>query len=94
MLAGVQIICFTASYAAALALEASRMVFRSGVRGAIMLGFAGAGLVAHTAFLYHRAVKMPGSPLSSEQDWCLVAAWLLVVVYLYLVWYHPRHGFG
>ncbi len=94
MLAGVQIICFAASYAAAFVLELSRMVFRSGVRGALMLGFAAAGLVAHTAYLYHRAVNTPGSPLSSEQDWYLIAAWLLVAVYLYLMWYHPRQSFG
>ncbi len=94
MLAGVQIICFAASYAVAWLLELSRMLFRSGVRGALMLGFAAAGLVSHTAFLYHRALKAPGSPLSTEQDWYLLAAWLLVVVYLYLVWYHPRQNFG
>ncbi len=94
MLAGVQIVCFAASYMVAFLLEMSRMVFRSGVRGALMLGFAAAGLVAHTAFLLHRAMKVPGSPLSSEQDWYLIAAWLLVAVYLYLVWYHPRQNFG
>jgi len=94
MLAGVQIVCFAASYAVTWLLEMSRLVFRSGVRGALMLGFAAAGFVAHTAFLYYRAVKTPGSPLSSEQDWYLMAAWLLMVVYLYLVWYHPRQSFG
>ena len=94
MLAGVQIVCFAASYSVAFLLEVSRMVFRSGVRGALMLGFAAAGLVAHTAFLYHRAMKIPGSPLSSEQDWYLIAAWLLVAVYLYMMWYHPRQSFG
>ena len=94
MLAGVQIVCFTASYAVAFLLELSRMVFRSGVRGALMLAFAAAGLLAHTAFLYHRAVTIPRSPLSSEQDWYLIAAWLLVAVYLYLTWYHPRQSFG
>ena len=40
-----------------MALEISRLLFRSGVRGVVMLGFAGAGLVAHTAFLYYQAVK-------------------------------------
>ncbi len=94
MLAGVEIICFAASYAVALALEVSRLLFRSGVRGAVMLGFAAAGLVAHTAFLYYRAVSTAGPPLSSAQDWYLVAAWALVVVYLYLVYYHPATAFG
>ena len=94
MLSGVGIICFAASYAVALALEVSRLVFRSGVRGAVMLGFAGAGLVAHSAFLYHQAADAHGLPLSSERDWYLVAAWLLVVVYLYLAYYHPQKAFG
>ena len=94
MLSGVGIVCFATSYAVALALEVSRLLFRSGVRGAVMLGFAGAGLVVHSAFLYHRAFKTTGSPLSSQQDWCLVAAWALAAVYLYLVYYHPRAAFG
>jgi len=94
MLSGVQIICFASSYAVALALEFSRLLFRSGVRGAVMLGFAGAGLVAHSVFLYYRAIHTQGPPLSSTQDWYLVAAWVLVVVYLYLVYYHPKTAFG
>ncbi len=94
MLSGVGIICFAASYSVALLLELSRLLFRSGIRGAVMLGFAGAGLVAHSAFLYYRAVEAAGAPLSSEQDWYLVAAWVLVVMYLYLVYYHPRTSFG
>ncbi len=59
-----------------------------------MLGFAAAGLVAHTAFLYYRAVNAAGAPLSSERDWFLVAAWVLVVVYLYLAVLHPKVPFG
>jgi ABC-type uncharacterized transport system permease subunit len=94
MLSGVSTICFAASYAVALALEVSRLLFRSGVRGVVMLGFAGAGLLAHTAFLYYRALSAAGAPLSSEQDWFLVAAWVLVVVYLYLAILHPRVPFG
>ncbi len=94
MLSGVGVICFAASYLVAFALEVSRLVFRSGVRGALMLGFAGAGLVAHSAYLYYRAVKAAGSPLSSQHDWYMLAAWALVAVYLYLVYYHPHAAFG
>ena len=94
MLSGVSIICFAASYGVTLALEITRLLFRSGLRGAIMLGFAGAGLVAHTAYLYYRAIHATGSPLSSSQDWCLVAAWVLVATYLYLTYYHPGTAFG
>ena len=94
MFSGVTIFCFAASYTVALALEITRLFFRSGIRGAIMLGFAGAGLFAHTVFLAHHAVGAAGSPLSSTRDWYLLAAWLLVVVYLYLTYYHPKTSFG
>ena len=94
MFSGVTTICFAGSYAVALLLELSRLVFRSGVRGALMVGFAAAGLVAHSASLYHEAARCPRSPLSSERDWYLLAAWLLVVVYLYLTVYHPKQAFG
>jgi ABC-type uncharacterized transport system permease subunit len=97
MLSGVGTICFASSYAIAWALEISRLLFRSGARGAIMLAVAGAGLVAHTAFLYYRALKAVAAnaaPLSSEQDWYLVAAWAIVVVYLHLAILRPKVSFG
>ena len=56
MISGISITCFAASYAVVLALEISRLFFRSRVRWAVMVGFAGAGMVAHTAFLAYRAV--------------------------------------
>ena len=93
-MSGVSIICFAACYSIALVLEWTRLVFRSGVRGAVMLGFAGVGLFAHSVFLYYRATHATGPPLSSEQDWYLVAAWGLVAVYLYLTYYHPTIPFG
>jgi ABC-type uncharacterized transport system permease subunit len=97
MLSGVSILCFAASYAVALVLELSRLLFRSGIRGAAMLGFAGAGLLAHSAFLYYRAREATAagsSPLCCEKDWYLLAAWALVATYLFLVYYHPRVPFG
>jgi ABC-type uncharacterized transport system permease subunit len=94
MLSGITIFCFAASYTVALALEASRLVFRSGVRGALLLGFGGAGVLAHTLFLAHRAAREGAAPLSSEYDWYLVAAWVLAVVYLYLTLQHPRTAVG
>ena len=54
MLSHVQIFCFLASYTVALALELSRLWFRSGIRGIVMLGFVVAGWIAHTMFLYNR----------------------------------------
>src|SRR4029434_2640231 len=94
MLSGISVFCFAASYTVALALEATRLFFRSGIRGALMLGFAGAGLVAHTLFLGYRAATSAGAPLSSQLDWYLLAAWAVVAVYLYFSYYHPKAAIG
>lgn len=94
MLSGISVVCFAASYAVALGLELTRLLFRSAIRGAVMIGFAAAGLLAHTLFLAHRALTAVGSPLSSEKDWYLLTAWVLAAVYLYLTLYHPRTAFG
>ena len=76
-MSGISITCFAASYATALALAVSRLFFRSSIRGAIMLAFAAAGLIAQTLFLGYRAAAAQSTPLSSEFDWYLVAAWAL-----------------
>src|SRR5207237_8551931 len=96
MLTGSPTSCFTVSYAVALALEVSRLMFRSAVRGVLLLGFAAAGLAAHTWYLARQAAHSPPGviPLSSWFHWFLVAAWLLAIVYLYLTFYHPRSPIG
>jgi ABC-type uncharacterized transport system permease subunit len=97
MLIHVQIFCFLASYTIALLLEASRLWFRSGARGIAMLGFVVAGWIAHTLYLYNSAIAASGAaqlPLSSNQDWLLLAAWMMVMVYFYLACYHPATHFG
>src|SRR5688572_9471160 len=93
-LANISVTCFDASYLVTWLLEVSRLVFRSGIRGAIMLGFAIAGLIAHTIFLIERALHGPQPPLSSSFDWCLLTAWVLIVAYLYLTYYFPRAAIG
>ena len=93
-LSGISIVCFAASYAVALGLEITRLLFRSGIRGALMIGFAAAGLFAHTVYLAHLAAGASGSPLSSMRDWYLLAAWALAAVYLYLAVYHRKTPFG
>jgi ABC-type uncharacterized transport system permease subunit len=59
-----------------------------------MLGVAGAGFVAHTAYLYYQGWIAQGSPLSSMRDWYFVAAWMLVAVYLLLACVRPKTPFG
>lgn len=91
---GTGITIIAASYALALALEVSRLFFRSGVRGVVMLACGAAGLAVHTWYLGYRASAVPGAPLSSSFDWYLVASWLLAVAYLYLTYHYPRAVVG
>lgn len=90
----ISVVCFAASYAVALACEASRLLFRSGIRGAVMVGFAAAGLFAHTAFLLWRAASESAIPLSSPFDWYLLAAWLLAAGSLAMTVSAPRTPVG
>ena len=53
MLSGISATCFTASYLVALGLEIARLKLSSRVRSAVMLGFLGAGIFAHTYYLAH-----------------------------------------
>lgn len=89
-MSGVTILCFGASYAVALGLELSRMLFQSRVRRVVLLGFVTAGLLAHTVYLVYSGASAQSQlpPLSSLYDWLLVVAWILVALYLYLsAWY-------
>lgn len=88
MFSGITITCFAASYAVSLVGEISRLFFRAPIRLFVIVGFAAAGLVAHTIYLgaLARAESMadhPIVPLSSWYDWCLLAAWILAGVYLF-----------
>ena len=94
MLTNVGIICFAASYFVSLLLEVSRFFFRSGFRGAIMFGFAAAGWVAHSAYLYHHIVFHNGNMFDSVQGWLFAVAWIIAALYLYLAVYFPRTLFG
>lgn len=92
--AGISVVCFAASYLVALACEGSRLLFRSGIRGAVMVAFAAAGIVAHTLFLGWRAAHEAAVPLSSPFDWYLLAAWLLATGYLWGTLANPRTPVG
>lgn len=90
--------CFAASYTVTLALEVSRLFFRLPVRWITMTLFAGAGLFAHTAYLYVLTRgEMQGTaitPLSHWYDWCLLAAWVLAVIYLTFTIRRPETTVG
>lgn len=94
MTTGVNLICFTASYAIALALELTALwrPFR-GHRLAVGAATV-AGIVAHTWYLGLRAIRMPEAPLSSPHDWYQLAAWALAVVYVGAAAYYPGRSIG
>jgi hypothetical protein len=96
MFSGITITCFAASYAVALALEATRLFFRAPIRLAVIIAFTIAGLFAQSAYLFLLAQsEAQGRVLfSSWYDWCLLAAWTLAAVYLFLTLRHPQTPFG
>jgi len=95
MISGITTTCFAASYAVAFLLELARLLLRHAARRVLTLGFATAGLVAQTLYLGYRAyVAPPAAPLSSAFDWFMLAAWALVIVYLYLTLFHPAVSYG
>jgi ABC-type uncharacterized transport system permease subunit len=91
---GVNMLCFTASYAVALALEVAGLWTRPRWRRLAVVLAALAGLAAHTWYLGQRAVLWASAPLSSPHDWYLAAAWALAVIYLALVLYQPKASTG
>ena len=83
----ITITCFAASYLVVLGLEISRVFFRAGIRKYIRVGFAAAGLFAHTAYLLKQGkleLDATGIWLSSWSGWCLAAAWVLAAAYLWI----------
>ncbi|MDO4569043.1 MAG: hypothetical protein Q4D38_01500 [Planctomycetia bacterium] len=95
----VGIVCFASCYAIALALEVFRL--RAGLSqsgGAfwrtIEIGVVGLGLYAHSAYIYYRAVSVERLPLSSPQDWLLVAAWTLCAIALAFVSTYREKNLG
>lgn len=95
MLAKITILCFAASYGVALLLEVSRLFFRLPVRLVVMLGFAAAGLLAHTAFIWNQTrIEPSGVPFSSWHMWFLLAAWILALVYIWLAASRPDTSIG
>ena len=94
MLSGISIVCFAASYAAALVLELARSIWSTPLRRLLAIGFVVAGWIAHTTYLALRANEAAASPLSSPYDWYLLTAWALAAVYFYLEAYYPRASVG
>jgi hypothetical protein len=93
MFSNIQVTCFFTSYAVALGLEVSRLLFRMPVRLMVMIGFAGLGLALHSLYLWHRA-ETGTMPLSSWHDWHLIAAWVIAAAYVVLAVSRPQTNIG
>ncbi len=91
---GVKLFCFGASYSVALAAEAAAALLPATWRRGASLGFAAAGVVAHTIYLGHRALAADTPPLATSFDSLVVLAWVLAVTYLSIHWYYPRFTVG
>jgi len=97
MISGISIVCFSASYAVALALEMTRVLFRTVIRRVVLWIFLVAGLFAHTGYLVHRAqegLSLRGAPLSNWYDWCLIAAWFVAAGYFLIALSRPTTTSG
>ncbi|HYO26135.1 MAG TPA: cytochrome c biogenesis protein CcsA [Lacipirellulaceae bacterium] len=90
----VNMLCFTASYLVALALELAGLWTRPRWRRLAVVLAATAGILAHTWYLGQRAVLWATAPLSSPHDWYLAAAWALALIYVALVLYQPKASTG
>ena len=93
MLSGISIICFAASYAVALVLEAIGLRKRPAWLRLAVIATSAAGLVAHTLYLAYVAADANAQPMSAV-EWVLMAAWVLAVVYMAALFYLPRTPTG
>jgi ABC-type uncharacterized transport system permease subunit len=95
---GISILCFFATYSVTLALEINRAVFGTGRRMAYITFATGMlGLVAQAWFLtdqVHKGLLRHTAPLSSFHHWFLIAAFVLVAVYLVWSFRRPGTAFG
>lgn len=96
MLTGITLFCFFASYTVALIVEIAKLWGRTVWHRMAVIGFTGAGLVAHSIYLYHRMNPAEGEPglLANWYQWCLVVAWVMVAAYLGLKFARPEMAVG
>jgi ABC-type uncharacterized transport system permease subunit len=93
----ISITCFAASYLVVFLLEVSRVFFRARFRRILLIGFAAAGLFAHTVYLFCQSqleLDAQGIWLGSWFGWCLTTAWLLAAAYLWISIRQPESIIG
>ncbi|MFK7767557.1 MAG: cytochrome c biogenesis protein CcsA [Mariniblastus sp.] len=93
----ISITCFAASYIVVFALEISRVFFDASIQKFVRVGFAAAGLVAHTVYLVMQGtleINAAGIWLNSWFAWCLATAWVLAAAYLWISIRQSKSVFG
>ena len=90
----VGIICFAGCYIIATVLDFRRLKRPSTLTLKLEQIVLAAGLFAHTAFLYYRSLTYERLPLSSQQDWILVIAWVLACLTFFLISTYREKSFG
>lgn len=96
MLSGISVTCFAASYGVSIILELTRLFVRAAIRTAVMIGFAAAGLFAHTVFLLYELQHRwdQGVALIDWYSGCLLVAWILATAYLASALWRPQSPTG
>lgn len=96
MLTGITLLCFTASYAVALAAEVAKLAYPAAwLRWAAIVA-TGAGLVAHGIYLTRRIWPLEGESalLADWYQWCLIVAGVVAIAYLVFKFTHPTVAAG
>jgi ABC-type transport system involved in cytochrome c biogenesis permease subunit len=85
----ITVFCFAASYTVALLLELLHLLWPVRMERWFRTTCAGAGLLAHTAFLLVQRL-----PLASQYGSLLYLAWILAVFYFFGSLHHRRQAWG
>ncbi len=95
MLSGVEIICFTATYLLVFVLELARFFYKIPARNTLRVVLTVLGLIAQSAYLYHHQITLESTRLvNNVQGFFFLLAWGLVLIDLYLFFFHPKIPFG
>ena len=89
---GISITCFAASYAAAFALEVSRLFFKAPLPRILSIAFVVAGMFAHTVYLSLQTgstLNPRGLWLGNWSAWCLAGGWVMMAASL---WFSLRRS--
>ncbi|MDR3110845.1 MAG: cytochrome c biogenesis protein CcsA [Planctomycetaceae bacterium] len=90
---GIGVICFAASYAAALLFDVLRFFFHPRLCRVMAVGWLTAGFAAHSIYIFYKALLPVERFLGNEQIFFLVAAWGLVPVCLYFTFQRKQVPF-